>query len=288
MSKIIKISDELKTEVLEAFIKYLDTNKMADGKISFTKDFSKIDKKCTVQFSELAWYKMQSLVRECDKEIAWQGTAFRLEGDVYKIEDIFVYPQIVTGVTVTTDDAEQNAWFDSLEDDVINNLRFQGHSHVNIGVSPSPTDNNLYDNILNMIGENDFYIFAIYNKKGDRFFKVYDLEKNVLFENADVTVEITGDMFGLDEFTRESLAKLKSPASPTYNYGTTSYYNNYSCNQTTAATKPSTPAEPKETPANGKKKGKMKDVSYSYSYYDDWYDDEIEYWGKKKGGYYYD
>ena len=38
-----------------------------------------------------------------------------------------------------------------------------------------------------------FYIFLIYNKKGDKTFKIYDLAKNVLFETSDVTVKIINE-----------------------------------------------------------------------------------------------
>ena len=41
---------------------------------------------------------------------------------------------------------------------------YAGHSHVNMGTSPSSVDLNHQEEILRMLGDNDFYIFMIWNK----------------------------------------------------------------------------------------------------------------------------
>ena len=84
-------------------------------------------------------------------------------------------------------------WLMNHEDDVFNNIRMQGHSHVNMGVTPSGVDNSLYERILEQLDDEMFYIFLIYNKKGDKTFKIYDLAKNILFETGDVTVKVLDD-----------------------------------------------------------------------------------------------
>ena len=40
-----------------------------------------------------------------------------------------------------------------------------GHSHVNMGTSPSATDTKLQEDHLAQLQDNDFYIFLIVNKK---------------------------------------------------------------------------------------------------------------------------
>lgn len=80
----------------------------------------------------------------------------------------------------------------SHEDDVFNNIRMQGHSHVNMGVTPSSVDTSLYDRLLDQLDDTMFYIFMIWNKKKDKTIKIYDLKKNVLFDTSDVTVEQLG------------------------------------------------------------------------------------------------
>ena len=137
--------------------------------ILFEKDFDKIDREATVYFAEDAYIRMLALVDQADKEIAWNGVARRLDKDSFIIEDILVYPQEVTGATVTVDPEEEFAWRETLSDDQFNNLRFQGHSHVNMGVTPSSTDMELYEDILSQIKGEDFYIFMIWNKKSDTF-----------------------------------------------------------------------------------------------------------------------
>ena len=196
MAKIIKITPECLQEIKRDFEKLLEDAKLADGKISFTKSFSTIKREATVWFTEIAWNKMQALVKEFDKEVAWHGLACRgpdPEKDEYVISDILVYPQEVTGATVNTDQEKYQSWLMGHEDDVFNNIRMQGHSHVNMGVTPSTVDNSLYERILDQLDDTMFYIFLIYNKRGDKTYKIYDLAKNVLFETGDVTVKVMQD-----------------------------------------------------------------------------------------------
>ena len=151
MAKIIKMTPEIIDEVRRDFENAISSMKLSDGKISFTKSFTSIQRKATVYFTEIAWLKMQSLIREFDKEVAWHGLAFRGEDpekDEYTITDILVYPQEVTGATVTSDQTKYQEWLMSHDDDVFNNIRMQGHSHVNMATNPSSVDLSLYERIL--------------------------------------------------------------------------------------------------------------------------------------------
>lgn len=206
MAKIIKLTPEYRDQCREEFERLLANAKLSNGKLDFSKSFSGIKREATVWFSEPAWYKMQALIREFDSEVAWHGIAYRgddPEKDEYRITDILVYPQEVTGATVTTDQDKYQMWLMNHEDEVFNNIRMQGHSHVNMGVTPSSVDTALYDRILDQLDDTMFYIFLIYNKRGDKMFKIYDLQKNILFETSDVTVRVEDD-FGLDSFVDEA------------------------------------------------------------------------------------
>jgi hypothetical protein len=195
MAKIIKITTDCLAEIRKDFEETLSSAKLSDGKISFSKSFGNIKRDATVFFTHEAWQKMQALIKGFDKEVAWHGLAYRGEEgkDEYYITDILVYPQEVTGATVNTDQEKYQMWLMSHEDDVFNNIRMQGHSHVNMGVTPSGVDNSLYERILEQLDDEMFYIFLIYNKKGDKTFKIYDLAKNILFETGDVTVKVLDD-----------------------------------------------------------------------------------------------
>ena len=206
MSKMITLPQEILNQYTQEFYETLRTGKFSDGKINFTKTLGTVDRKATVLFTEMAWQKMQTLIREFDKEVAWHGVAERCEEkDTYLISDILVYPQEVTGSTVTTDQNEYEMWLMKQEDDVFNNIRMQGHSHVNMSTSPSSVDLNLYDGILSQLDSDMFYIFMIYNKRGEKTVKLYDLRENILFETADVTVAVkeVGDLTGFLEEAKE-------------------------------------------------------------------------------------
>lgn len=160
---------------------------------------------------------MQILIREFNDEVAWHGIATRCEEkDTYLISDILVYPQEVTGTTVTTDQEKYQMWLMGQEDDIFNNIRMQGHSHVNMATSPSSVDLNLYESILDQLSGDMFYIFMIWNKSGSKTVKIYDLRENILFETSDVTVSIkdVGDMSGFLKEAKE-LVQRKT-YTPTY------------------------------------------------------------------------
>ena len=242
MSKIIKITPDVFDGIVEDFKKTLGNLKMSEGKINFTRSFNQIERTAELRFTEIAWLKMQALIREYDKEVAWHGIAKRGENpdkDEYIISDILVYPQEVSGATVNTDQAEYQNWLFQLENDVFNNLRMQGHSHVNMGVAPSAVDTTLYEGLLSQLDDTMFYIFLIWNKRGDKMVKIYDLEKNILFETADVKISIIDDGSGVEALLRDAKTKVKEKVysynsstsfrgSGVYKGGYTGSYGNYS------------------------------------------------------------
>ena len=228
MSRPIKLTQELIDECRQDFEKALSLTKLSDGKLSFTKAFSCGDRKAVVYFSAEAWAKMTMLIKEFDKEVAWHGDARRTEDeslDEYVIDDIVVYPQEVTGATVEMDTEKYALWIqENIEDERFNHIYMQGHSHVNMGTSPSSVDLNHQEESLGMLGDNDFYIFMIWNKSFASTNKIYDLKKNVMFEDKDITVKIIGQNEGLDEFIKNAKDMVKSKS---YAYGGQSGYGGY-------------------------------------------------------------
>lgn len=214
MSKPIKLTDDYLKELREEFEKALKSAKFADGRITFSKTFSNSDRKATVYFSAEAWTKMVMLLKEFDKEVAWHGVAHRVEDesqDGYVIDDIVVYPQEVSGTTVEMDTEKYAEWLmKNADDERFNNIHMQGHSHVNMATSPSSVDLNHQEEILNMLGDDDFYIFMIWNKSFASTNKIYDLKKNVLFDNMDITVKLLGQDEIFDQFIKEAKAMVKT------------------------------------------------------------------------------
>lgn len=210
-----------------------------------------VTQKAELHFSSAAYYKMLALVAACDKEIAWDGIAYRDEEDanVFYITDIIVYPQMVSGATVETDDIPYMEWMNGLDDETFNHRRFNGHSHVNMGVTPSGTDTTYREqSILNI---KDFFIYGIFNKRGDFNFQVYDVENNIIYDNGDV-IFYTPEPDYSDWAKEEMLKYVTIRPVTTYQYPST-------------YTKPNTPATHKPVTSNA---GKGFDKGYDD---DDWY-----------------
>lgn len=212
MSKIIRMTPDIETQCRADFEKALAGAKIADGKFTFSKTFTGTQRKAVVHYTAEAWDKQLRVLKDFDKEVAWHGVAYRDEDpnkDDYYITDIMVYPQTVTGSTVEMDTEEYARWLmDNIEDERFDNIHMQAHSHVHMGTTPSSVDLTHQEEILHMLGDDDFYIFMIWNKSLAKTNKIYDLRKNVLFETADITVSVEGQD-RLDGFIKEAKAMVK-------------------------------------------------------------------------------
>lgn len=138
-----------------------------------------------IKITKDAYAKMNSLIQGCENEIGFHGTVEK-DDNVYTITDIMVYPQTVTGATVTVNETELCEWQLSIPTETYNKIRMQGHSHVNMAVSPSGTDHESYRKILQALPEDDFYLFIIMNKRGNIWMQFFDLKQNILFEASDL------------------------------------------------------------------------------------------------------
>lgn len=177
------------------------------------------ERKANLIISPEAWVKMYSLVNCFSTEVEWQGTVKRLSETDFLIEDILVFPHQVTAVTVTSDQDEYNNWLNSLDEEVWNKLKFHGHSHVNMGVSPSGTDIEYRKNVLNNIfipGENedDFYIFLITNKKCEIECEIFDLKYNAHYTKEQISIDCHLSNCDLSAFISEA-KEMTSPKSIT-------------------------------------------------------------------------
>lgn len=256
MAKILMLDVEYMKSIYQQFIEYMKNSTFADGKINFQRTLGLVEDKAELRFSEIAWLKMQRLVQEHSKEVGWHGVAFRKEdepGNVYFVKDILIYPQEVTGTNVETDQVKYETWLMSQEDEVFNNIRFQGHSHVNMGTTPSSVDITHQQKILEQVEGDMFYIFVIWNKRNEKFIRIYDMKKNRVFDTADVTVTVQDDGLGVEKFLRDAGDMVVEraytpPKTTTYNggyngsYGRT--YNGSSASGAYSSPAPSIPVAP--------------------------------------------
>lgn len=178
-------------------------------------------------FSTIAYAKMAYYVMSNAKEIAWHGIVEKHDGNIYYVKDVTLYPQEVTSVTVDTDDAEYAQWTDSLDDETYNTMRFQGHSHVDMNTSPSGTDIDYYNKRVTDLGNEDFYVFLIMNKKHEMWYKIYDMSKNIIFETDDITFAVVDennkDIISAIDEDKEKFVKDKTYKTATTYTGTSQY-----------------------------------------------------------------
>lgn len=145
----------------------------------------------TIYITPNAYIKMRMLVDKSDKEIGWYGIVNEMPGlqATYIIEDIVVYPQKVTGVTVEQDEDRMFEFEMSLTTEQVNHKRFHGHSHVNMGTSPSGVDESFYQDLLSQV--TDYFIITITNKRNEYTTRFYDVANNILY--TDVPIQLIQD-----------------------------------------------------------------------------------------------
>lgn len=237
MSRKMKIDGGFIEAAKAAFAAALEkTSKDAkfDGKVKFDFDFAKVEEKAILYFTETAWMKMQYLIAVFGSECAWHGVVERHGEDKseFIVKDILVYPQQVTGATVTTDQKEYEDWMKALDDDTFNALKFHGHSHVNMGVTPSSVDNEHQRGIVSQLNDSQFYIFGIFNKSGNRWLKIFDMKRNIAFEKDDIEVKILMDGSRCFDLMEDADKKITTK---TVSYAGGYSYGNYGAPQASTA-----------------------------------------------------
>lgn len=217
--KKIKLTTEDMESMVEEFRSALFGKKVFPNNFTYTVAINaseklEKEKRPKIIFSDIAEQKMRALVDVCSDEIGWYGITHR-DGIMFYIDDILVVPQKVTGATVNTGDYEFLIWHDGLTDEQLTHCRYYGHSHVNMSTSPSKTDKDFQDDLMQNIP--DFHIFSIENKRGEEWWNIFDVESNVLYEAADIDVFHPGnDMRAWAQAMIDTL--VERPSGKTWNY----------------------------------------------------------------------
>lgn len=166
-------SVDIKVDVKEILEQYIADKQLEEPKVYITAE---------------AYVKLRKLVDATTTEIGWYGTVTKMPGfeSVFVIDDILVYPQTVTGATCVQDDDRVFEFELNLSTDQVNRKRFHGHSHVNMGVTPSGVDEQFYQDILTQV--DDYFIVMITNKSGAYYTRFYDMQNNILYTGIPVQV----------------------------------------------------------------------------------------------------
>ena len=166
---------------------------------------------------------MLTLVHNYSTEIGWQGFVRKSGASTYVIDKILVYPQLVTGVTVTDDHEKYAAWIGQIDLDDLNKIRLYAHSHVNMAVNPSGTDLNQFDTYKNQT--DDFYIMLIMNKRNELRIDIYEKARNRTYIGCEYLISYPENTTLLEEakkqvtrrtFVRSPYASGNSFINPTY------------------------------------------------------------------------
>lgn len=147
-----------------------------------------------IYISQDALVKMYHFVQECAQEIGWLGTVEQ-KGRNYLIKDVFLFDQEVHATTTEITPEGLSSFAEELlakpEGLMIwNSMRMWGHSHVNMGITPSGQDDSQMNEFRNT--GHDSFIRLIANKKGDLKVDLYDYLNGVKFLDVPWEAELTG------------------------------------------------------------------------------------------------
>ena len=217
MSKRIFLPDEELDSLIGDIRQSLSSQRFY-GKVDVEFPFKEDGNVATVEFTAIAWAKLQALVSNFSTEVQWHGLVERSNNNSYVIYDILVPPHVVTAATVTSDDDKHREWINALPDDEFNALRFHGHSHVNMACQPSSTDMKYRTDLVTQLPKEDFYIFLIFNKKGEWTGEVYDFGANALYDTKHIDRVVDLETETLDDFidyAKKQAVETKSVAAKT-------------------------------------------------------------------------
>lgn len=207
--KTLRIDESFKQNALKQFEEMLKAYQPTDGAINFKIDPAADNKtnKMSVHMTSDAYLKMMALIQECSIELAWHGVVERKDDYTMVITDILCYPQEATSATVDAKEAEYFDWLMKLDDEIVNKMRFQGHSHVNMSVSPSGRDTDNWQKLFQMCQKpDDFYIVCIANKAGANTWRVYDNKTGYLYEEKDIEFKVILDgEISIQEWGKETI-----------------------------------------------------------------------------------
>lgn len=210
MAKYIRLNDKAKAAMVEQFAKWLDREKVSNEDFKLKMDVA-VAAKPIIRFSSKAYIKLRFLLANFDKEVGFYGLVKHIEPEEYLIYDIKVYPQKVTGATVTTNEIELGKWYDTLTDEEFADKRMQGHSHVNMSPNPSSVDLEDRKSKIHDLNNDDYFIFFIFNKSLKFTVDLYQMDENIHYETDDIAVIYPDDLFWdeIEEVKTETAAPKK-------------------------------------------------------------------------------
>lgn len=178
-----------------------------------------------VYIDPIALEKMTVIVDIAKKEVGWLGTARQLRTGDFIIDDVYLFDQEVSWseCEMTTEGLEAVAMellSQEGDDTLYNNLRVWGHSHANMGTSPSAQD----DTQMALFKDNgcDWFIRIIANKTGRLEITVFMYRNNLVINDAEWRIAIPAIEDIRSQIETEFAAKVRDKP---YKYSPGTVYN---------------------------------------------------------------
>lgn len=161
-----------------------------------------------VRFSPLADQQVRAAVRLAKKEVGWLGLVEEMPYG-YLITEIFIPKQKVTSVTTDIDETAVAELALQLMDAGRDpsKLRYWGHSHVNMDVTPSIPDEMQIEEYLESC---DWFIRSIHNKRGDCKMDVYDRRVGLIYQCVNTSVALSAKIVEqIDRKLRKNVTEMR-------------------------------------------------------------------------------
>ncbi len=175
-----------------------------------------------VYISKKAYADMWFMVDQVDDEVGWLGTV-RQDGFLnFYIEEVFLVEQEVTSTTTELDETGLAKLVEELlvradGNQVIDTLRFWGHSHVRMEVNPSARDNDQMEPFKT--NGCKYFIRGIFNKLGKAKFDVFFFDEGITFTDVPWALVEVADP-SRQEFWKDQIkSKVKKHVYTTPTYG---------------------------------------------------------------------
>lgn len=167
---------------------------------------------------------MAALIKECNTEIGWLALSEKLEKDLYHVYEIIPVKQEVSSVTTDLmEDGLQEVYDEMVKagrENELNNIRFWGHSHVNMLPTPSAQDEETFEEYMKNC--EDYFIRFIMNKKGDYTLDLADYEDGIIYKDLKYSILYSGNELDINneiikkeneiKQLKEEMKKLKEDA----------------------------------------------------------------------------
>jgi len=127
----------------------------------------------TIKFTIEAFLKQQTLIQIAPAEVTWLGVVEKID-NLYIVQDIIIPKQEVSSTSCEIDPEDLVSYAHLSE-----KIRFWGHSHANMGVTPSYTD----QQTMNLFSDScSYFIRYVANKRNEYSLDFFDYQRLIVIE----------------------------------------------------------------------------------------------------------